>query len=313
VVSAQSTEKNKWTGGLWIRMSGGQNDVKSTAADTLTAVGITETASLKIATRFEGFQTGYDSGWLNVDGTGWNLHGGVTAGDINASSTSIGTPGFSVGPGGVTAGIGPSNFGSMKFSVPFVGVYGVATHGNFFADLTVRHDFLNLRVTDTAAGFNDTRFDGHANNVNTSAGYHYDLGQNWFFEPSLGFSYTQSKFDSLPLLTAGTLAFDTVTSELGRAGARIGTAFQPNASLILSPFVTGTVWHEFAGPSTSTATLASTIIPVSATRVGTFYQASAGISGQLVDTGLLGFVRGDARFGENLSGWSLLGGGRYTW
>jgi hypothetical protein len=73
------------------------------------------------------------------------------------------------------------------------------------------------------------------------------------------------------------------------------------------------VWREFAGDAASTATLAGTAIPITATRVGTFYQASVGVSGQIVNTGLLGFVRGDARFGENLSGWSLLGGGRYTW
>src|SRR4051794_28368706 len=155
-------------------------------------------------------------------------------------------------------GIGLVNFGAMKFAVPFVGVYGVATHGNFFADLTIRHDFMDLRVTDIAAGLNDTKFGGHSDNVNTSAGYHYDLGQNWFFEPSVGFSVTKSKFDSLTLLATpgNTLAFNTVTSELGRAGARIGTAFQANEKLILSPFMTGSVWHEFAGPSSSIATLA---------------------------------------------------------
>ena len=69
---------------------------------------------------------------------------------------------------------------------------------------------------------------------------------------------------------------------------------------------------EGYGLSSSTATLSGAAIPVTTTRVGTFYQASAGISGQVLNTGLLGFVRGDARFGENLSGWSLLAGGRYT-
>jgi hypothetical protein len=47
-------------------------------------------------------------------------------------------------------------------------------------------------------------------------------------------------------------------------------------------------------------------------RVGTFYQAGVGISAQVLNTGLLGFVRGDFRFGDQLHGWAAIGGVRYT-
>jgi hypothetical protein len=47
------------------------------------------------------------------------------------------------------------------------------------------------------------------------------------------------------------------------------------------------------------------------TRIGTFGQLGLGVSGQVVQTGLLGFVRGDWRFGQNLSGYAVVGGLRY--
>jgi len=53
-------------------------------------------------------------------------------------------------------------------------------------------------------------------------------------------------------------------------------------------------------------------IPISTTRVGTFGQLGLGVSGQLLQTGFVGFVRGDVRFGENINGLAVVGGARYT-
>ena len=145
-----------------------------------------------------------------------------------------------------------------------------------------------------------------------STGYHVDLGHNYFLEPSAGLSITRTKFDSLPFLSGdGTLAFNEVKSELGRVGARVGTAFTMN-NIVWSPFATMSVWHEFENAATAQALVADAVIPVSTTRVGTFYQASGGLSFQLPSSGILGFVRGDGRWGENLQGWTVLGGGRAT-
>jgi hypothetical protein len=47
------------------------------------------------------------------------------------------------------------------------------------------------------------------------------------------------------------------------------------------------------------------------TRIGTFGQLGLGVSGQVLQTGLLGFVRADWRFGQNLSGYAVVGGMRY--
>jgi outer membrane autotransporter protein len=183
--------------------------------------------------------------------------------------------------------------------------------------MTLRHDFLNMKVTNSVVGLSNSEFDGSGNNINVSAGYNIDLGNNWFVEPSAGFSYTRTEFDALGIMpftgvTGDSISFNPTESKLGRIGVRAGTSFQATESLILSPFATISAWREFANNATGQAFITGTVVPVETTRVGTFYQTSAGVSGQLLNTGLLGFVRGDLRMGDRLDGWSLLGGGRYT-
>jgi hypothetical protein len=53
-------------------------------------------------------------------------------------------------------------------------------------------------------------------------------------------------------------------------------------------------------------------IPISTTRGGTFGQLGLGVSGQILQTGIVGFVRGDVRFGENIDRLAVVGGARYT-
>src|SRR5262249_37084698 len=115
VASLQVDQPNKWSGGPWVRASGGKNDVASTGTETL-PVGGNLSANSLVQTSFTGIQMGVDSGLLNLGGTGWNAHVGVTGGEITAFSEE------------------KLLTGTMGFWVPFFGVYGVITHGNFFAD-----------------------------------------------------------------------------------------------------------------------------------------------------------------------------------
>jgi opacity protein-like surface antigen len=118
------------------------------------------------------------------------------------------------------------------------------------------------------------------------------------------------------------LVVNDIHSALGRFGARVGTSFE-SGSLILQPFATASVLHEFQGAVTANATLnpgANPIInptgaPITATvstnGLGTYEQFALGVAGQVAKTGWLGYVRGDYRTGENIEGWSLNGGVRY--
>jgi outer membrane autotransporter protein len=156
--------------------------------------------------------------------------------------------------------------------------------------------------------------------VSGSAGYHFDLVNNWFIEPAAGFGLTQTQFDTLATnvgqsaqgIAAGTISFDSIFSMLVHGGARVGTSFVVADTLALQPFGTLSVWRELGGQSSATFANGGVSDPLSVSRVGTFYQAGLGLSAQLLNTGFIGFARGDIRWGDNLNGTSIVGGLRYS-
>jgi len=288
---------NQINGGPWIRVSAGRNDVSSTTASAdLTG---TNYAQSKVRSDFDGFQVGMDLGAANIQNQGWNTHLGVTAGQVNLRTQDL-----------VTSGI------NAQATVPFVGLYGAVNGHGFFADVQVRGDFYDLKLSNMAAGLGNSPLVGSAISANASAGYRYNLPSGWFIEPSAAFLYTQLHVDALQVALGGGAyaaeVFDPFASALGRAGLRIGTDIAlERLQLNLQPFLTGSVWHEFAGNSTSQFVSNGVSIPLTVSRVGTFGQIGAGIASQITKTGVLGFIRGDYRFGDNIQGYALVAGLRY--
>jgi outer membrane autotransporter protein len=300
-------------GGVWARAIGGEVNLKTTSTST----GVTNRADglVNNATTvcnnsqhesFAGVQLGADIARLNW--SGWNVHLGTTAGYLGAKSTD-------------------NNGFSDTFQVPFWGTYLVATKGRFFADLMVRQEFYNVNVNNLAANYFNQPVGAHGWSVSTSAGYNFDLGNNWFIEPSAGFIYSRTSVDSfvnpgtVALPIPGTIATNDIISEIGRASLRVGKTIEtPN--IIWQPFASASVFHEFAGNVISNYAslpngsfnggLAAPFAQTTATsRVGTYGQYSLGIAGQIVNTGWLGFARVDYRDGDNINGWTGNAGVRY--
>ena len=204
--------------------------------------------------------------------------------------------------------------------MPFAGVYGVVTHGPFFMDLEARHDWVDTHVTNVTANLANTDLKGHGDSVSGSAGYHFDLVDHWFIEPTAGFGLSQTQFDTLATnvgqtgqgIAAGTVTFDSLFSFLVHGGARVGTSFVVSDTLALQPFATLSVWRELGGQSDAIFANGGVSDPLTLSRVGTFYQAGLGLSAQLLNTGFVGFARGDLRWGDNLNGAAIVGGLRYT-
>ena len=300
VASPQSQDPDKWTGGVWSRATAGQTTTKTTAFESFGGTS----AALRVKTDFDAYEVGVDTGILNFGGSGWNGHFGVMGGAVNATANEL------------LSGSGTS----VKFDVPFAGVYGVMTHGPFFMDLEYRHDWVDTHVTNVPANLNNTELKGHGDSVSGSAGYHFNLANNWFVEPAAGFGLTQTQFDTLATnlgqtaqgIAAGTISFDSVFSMLVHGGARVGTSFVVADALVLQPFGTLSVWRELGGQSSATFANGGVSDPLSLSRVGTFYQAGLGLSAQLLNTGFIGFARGDFRWGDNLNGTAVVGGLRYT-
>lgn len=299
-------------GGVWGRVLGGSVETKNTGTTTLQFGGAAVPGSVICDTTtrqdFVGYQVGRDIAKLNWDG--WNVHMGATAGYMESQSRDKSL-------GGTFSG------GSQ---IPFVGSYLTATKGGFFADVMVRWDFYNMSLNDPSNGLFDQNFNARGWSVGGNLGYNIALPNNWFIEPSAGFTYSKVEVD--PLNTSGTLytvlpgtsfpgsvQIDDIKSELGRASIRVGTNIvTPYAAL--QPFVTGSVFHEFAGDVTTHIAAAPDLgLPLTGTlvtdRVGTYGQVSAGLAGQVLNTGWLGYARGDYRFGENIEGWTLNAGLRY--
>ena len=346
VGSPGGAKPNQQAGGVWTRGIVGTVENNNT---TTSEVRFTNppsgpgTINCQTTTKqdFAGFQVGRDIGELNLDGSGLNVHFGLTAGwfEANAKDTS---------PGGTFHG---------DFQVPFAGLYGSATQGNFFADSQVRGDFFDNRVSDTANGLFDQQFGARSISVTGNMGYRFDVAagdhSKWFIEPSLGGVWSHTDVDPLnvagtfflhpPLFgfgVPGTVQINDVESLLGRASVRVGTSFVSH-KVAWQPFATASVFREFAGDVTTsqTANLAALCQQVSGdaailcaapvfpggvalkdiqmignlttSRVGTYGQFGLGISGQVIDTGWLGYARVDYRTGENIEGVSGNMGLRY--
>jgi hypothetical protein len=253
VGSPPSPVPDQTAGGVWIRGIGGELTTKSTGTVdnfALTPIspvapGVSVPGSINCDTTvkqdYGGVQVGQDIARLNLGGTGKNVHFGVTAGygESHAHDSN-----------GIFSG---------KFQVPFVGVYSVLTWGNFFFDTLSRWDFYHTRLNSPIVNIVDQPLDATGVSFTASAGYRFDVGNNWFVEPSAGIIHSVVKVDTLNLagtfVTGGVspaayIQFNDVKSTLGWAGVRVGTSFT-TGDLALQPFVTASVWHEFEGPATA--------------------------------------------------------------
>jgi opacity protein-like surface antigen len=316
VAGSTATQPDQASGGVWARAVGGRVDVKSdtTANVTVTAAGAvaaqgTVRCDSKVRQTFAGFQVGRDIARLNW--YDWNVHLGATAGYLEAQ-------GEDIAPGSI----------KTEFKVPFIGTYAVATRGSFFSDLMIRRDFYNVSMNQPAFNLHNQQFGARAWSVSVGAGYNFALQDGWFVEPSAGFIWSRTAVDQIGLAgppsipIGGTLVINDIDSKIGRATLRAGRNFTSDG-MAWQPFASASIFREFAGNVTSnfvTCANCAFIPPDPATlavqnetsRVGTYGQFSAGVAGQVIGTGWVGFVRGDYRKGDDIEGWAANGGLRYN-
>lgn len=305
-------------GGVWVRGIGGEVNTKSTSNSS--AVGTVGGAVVNTVqtqcnnaqhASFAGTQVGADIARLNW--SGWNVHLGTTAGYLGSKTS--------------------DNFGfNNKIEVPFFGTYLVATKGRFFADVMVRKEFYNVSLSNPGFTYFNQPVGANGYSISASTGYNFDVGNNWFIEPSAGFIYSKTSVDSFTnpgtvlLNIPGTIATDDISSQIGRLSVRVGTTIAtPN--VVWQPFGSASVFHEFAGnvvANYSTLNNGAFFIPpvgppvpatitqqTTTSRVGTYGQYSLGVAAQVVNTGWLGYVRVDYRNGDNIDGWTGNAGLRY--
>jgi opacity protein-like surface antigen len=89
--------------------------------------------------------------------------------------------------------------------------------------------------------------------------------------------------------------------------------------MVLQPFASVGVFHDFQGGATSSLTSNFSAIGMSESYsstittagLGTYGQFGLGVAAQIVDTGWVSYLRGDYRKGDNIEGWTVNGGLRY--
>jgi outer membrane autotransporter protein len=304
----------------------------------------TVTGSTSCTTQFNqtfgGFQVGQDVSKLNIGG--WNVHVGATAGAIESSGSVVG----GIPAGGLNNLVGASAVllpgqapASASSQSPFIGGYVSASKGGFFVDALVRYNVYDVSLDAPLANLLDQKVDAYGYSFSGSIGYNYQVpNTRWFVEPSAGIVWSRASVGLLntnspgstpPPLNqgpSGSVQINDITDTIGRVGLRVGTTVE-TSNVILQPFVVASVYHDFAGNSTANystchacfaftdgkipSEIDSLTLALSTTNVGTFGQYSVGVSGQIINTGWLGFVRVDYRDGSQLQSWSGNGGIRY--
>jgi opacity protein-like surface antigen len=335
-VSAPAAEPNQQGGGVWVRAVGGTVDTQADSnfsgkislppwvpvpgvtpnPNGTTDVNANSSCRTKVEQDFKGFQLGHDVALLNADNSGMNWHFGGLAGYVASDFRDV-TPGSGTLHG--------------NFNVPFAGLYTAFSKGNFFADAQARLDYFQGDLTDSANGISNERLDARGYSITGNMGYRLDLGGGWSAEPSVGGVFSRTWVDPVAVpgnnfpipvpngtSSAGIVQIDRVDSELARASLKVGTAAALGSGIVAYPFVSASVFHEFAGNATGLASTApaqagaGTIDgALTVSRIGTYGVFSAGSAFALADTGWLGYTRVDYRTGANIDGFSVIGGLRY--
>ena len=314
---------NQPGGGVWVRGIGGTVDTVTPGSYSSSGNIISPPVSGSCSTRtfqdYGGVQLGADISRLNIGGA--NIHFGLTGGYTDSS---------------VNSPTGSSRF-TADFQTPFVGVYGALTKDSFFADAQLRWDFYHARLGDPSNGIFNQGLNARSFSASVNAGNQFALGNDFFVEPSAGITYSAVSVD--PFNLGGTLVltnspgftppatvrirdFDSI---LGRASLRVGRNIAVDG-YVFQPFVTASVFNEFAGQVTTnintnlenfagggTGLLApfDSTVALRSSRIGTYGQFAAGVAGQIVNTGWLGYVRGDYRIGDRIEGFGVSAGLRY--
>jgi outer membrane autotransporter protein len=309
------------SGGVWARGVGGHLSFGTTATAGNINFGGSVPGNVVCNTRtladFAGVQLGTDIARLNVNG--WNVHAGSTIGDLG-SKTRDATP----------SGLNPPASFHDSLQIPFAGAYIAASNGGFLVDAQLRGMFFQNDVSDSNHGMAGQRFDARGVSLTGNVGYNYNLGNRWFVEPSAGIIWSRTQVD--PMNVPGTfvtgtggvppwvLTVNDIESTLGRLTARVGTSFTSD-NVMLQPFVSASVFHEFQGglSSSLTSNFSAVGLPgvptlsstVSVTDPRTYGQFGLGLATQSLDSRWVSYLRGDYRTGDHIEGWSLNGGVRY--
>ena len=303
--------------GLWARGVGGQaNAIGEVVADT-------QRDKVNINANYGGVQFGIDYGCYNRSVQGFDLAGGVIAGN-NFGKTE--QPIFGVDT--VEKVSRRDSTTTITFDQGYAGFYATLARGGFAAEIQYRAEFTEFEANNsvlpggTGVGLTDERFSSFANTISGSVSQAFPLGEtNWSVAPNVGASYTSQSMDTIQFDDGSTLKLLDSTTEVIFGGATlVRSAVGADGTTSTSQFVTATFYQNLSDE------LVSIFEPAGGDRegltsetLGTYGEISVGISFlKVFDEGvrprqLNASLRGDFRIGERVDSWGLTGQVRWQY
>jgi outer membrane autotransporter protein len=200
--------------------------------------------------------------------------------------------------------------GRNRLSGPTLGAYGTYIKGAWFTDLIGKVDFLSF---DSSIVGLPLTADVRNSSLLWDLGYKFDLPNKYYIEPVVGLEYVRTDISNQAIVAGAFTALEDAHLLRSRFGARFGTEWVSN-NIRIEPSATllGYYFMEATGPTISLGAAGGTIVlPTDQHKFRGELQAS--INAFNLTTGWSGFVRGDLRFGDNVTGGGGKVGIRYQW
>ena len=233
-----------------------------------------------------GFQAGFDETWRGVvskaDALVLGIVGGLTEANVTYDTSSI----------------------RVSLNGPGFGFYGTYLNGGFSVNSVVKGDWFSLSENEVTMGVSSVSLQNIS--VAGNVQYKFSLANNWFIEPTAGFTYTNSQYGS------GAEALSLEDGYLVRlqTGARFGTEWNWNnmqfgSRMLLLAYdnveQTGTALQNIGA-----GIVAPTDVGLVRGEVDAELNADFG-------KGFSALLRGELRFGEDLVGGAIKVGVRQQW
>ena len=289
VTGLAAAEAGHCGAGPWLRGTGGN----ATASGTTTGGDLTSTSEVDL--EYAGIQFGLDMACFNTDGEGFDIAYGAIGG-YNQGST--------------TQNLSNDSTTASDFTQGYGGVYISGHKGQVSFDLQARVDYSDFTFDNSSINLVDAKLDTTRYSVGGSASYAMSVS-GLDVVPNAGFNASLTKSGSIDFGNDQTLTPEDAVNLVAFAGGSVAKLFVvSNNTAAIVPFVSGNIYNDFAGPSTSTfenPNAPGGPIEFESTNLGMFGELSVGVNyakifGEQDLRQMSATVRVDAKYSDTVTG-----------
>ncbi|QPQ55161.1 autotransporter outer membrane beta-barrel domain-containing protein [Allosphingosinicella flava] len=235
-----------------------------------------------------GVQVGFDEVSETVDDRGGVVMAGVLAGYVRSDVD------FN------------DDDGEARFSGYNIGGYMTYVTGNFFTDILVKADILDLDYANGGIERDNDNVRSYGARIDT--GYRANLG-GFFLEPQATLDYVYTEMEDLEV-SGATVGMSDGRTLRGRLGLRAGTSFDTGGTRIEASIMPS-VWHYLHSESAVAITGAGETVRIDDPRNKTYGEVSGIVNVFGASDRTSAFLKADYRFGDDLKGYGLRAGLRF--